>query len=544
MTLRAHAQHWWPSILFPLIFFSSGWTLLPHLGLQYDETLFAPAHFRGGEAAFSLAIWGRRLPLMQMAYIGSLKTWMYAPILAFCPPSYGEVRVPVLLLGAATVWMLVRLLDSIHGRRAAWIGGLLLATDTTFLLTTCFDWGPVVLQHFLLVAALTALLKFSRQGTWLSLFFGCFLLGLGLWDKASFLWILGGLAAAVLLVFPRELQMRMTLRNAGLAAAGFCLGALPLLIYNATSRLATIRSTSSVGLDDFDTKVVQLRYAWDGRILFTLLTRQPPLGAAREPQSTVERASFQLRSALGPHPTNRMEPAFFAGLLLVPMLWKRPARRVLLFWLAMLVLAWLLMVITKGAGVAVHHVVLLWPIPHFFLAIAFSEATLGWHSPWSQRAAGGVVTLAILYLAAQNLLLTNEYLYQLTRYGGDRSFTDAIFPLSEEAGRVKAPQIVIDDWGIWNQLVLLHRGKLPLAFVTDAFLSATESEQDKAWQRGLLESGVWLGHTPAYQELSGWNEKITNAAATAGFRKELLKVIADRNGRETFEIFHFVRNRP
>ena len=130
--------------------------------------------------------------------------------------------------------MLVRLLDSIHGRRAAWLGGLLLATDTTFLLTTCFDWGPVVLQHFLLVSSLIALLNFVRLGTKTALFWGCFLLGLGVWDKVLFLWILGGLAVAVLTVFPRELWMRLTFRNAALAAAGFCLGAL-LLTYNAAS---------------------------------------------------------------------------------------------------------------------------------------------------------------------------------------------------------------------------------------------------------------------------------------------------------------------
>ena len=541
MSLRAFVQQWWPSLLFSLSFLGLGMTLLPRLGLQYDETLFATPQFRDGEAAYSVTLLGHQLPLMLMTYVGALKTWLYAPILAVFRPSYLTVRLPVLLLGVVTVGLFVRLLHLTHSRRAAWIGGCLLATDTTFLLTTCFDWGPTVLQHFLLVAGLAALWRFSWKGARWSLFGGYFALGLGLWDKASFLWILGGLAAAVVLVFPREFVARLTLRNAGLAAAGFCLGAFPVLLYNATSTFATFRSTTTLGFEDFEPKVLQARYSWDGRMLFTLLPRQPPLGSPLEPQGPVERASFRLRSVVGPHETNRLEPAFWAALLLFPWLWQTRARKALLFCLAFLTFAWLLMALTRGAGGSVHHVVLLWPIPHMFIAIAFAEGSRHWRPIHWQRAASCVLAVVMAYLVAQNLLLTNEYLYRLVRFGGDRSWSDAIYPLSEEAGKLKAPQIVIDDWGIWNQLVLLHRGTLPLAMVTDSFLSPAKSEQEKAFETGLLEQGVWVGHTPEFQELSGWPEKITQAAAAAGFRKELLEVVADRNGRPTFEIFHFVR---
>jgi hypothetical protein len=539
--IHAFARRWLPNVLFPLTFFSLGWVLLPYPGLQIDETLFAMPHFPGQGAAYAIRIFRHDLPLMLMPYVGTLKTWLYYPILALCPPSYLEVRVPALLLGAATVWMFVLLLASTHSRRAAWIGGLLLATDTTFLLTTCFDWGPVVLQHFLLVASLITLLSFARHGSRTALFCGCLLLGLAVWDKALFIWILGGLVVAVLFVFPRELWMRLTLRNTGVMAAGFCLGALPLLVYNAASGFATFRSNASIGWEDFEQKAVQLRYAWDGRVLFTLLTSQPSPEHALEPQSNLERASFRLRTAAGPHDVNRLEPAFYAALMLVPWLWRTRGRRTMMFYLIALGSGWFLMALTKGAGGSVHHVVLLWPIPHLFLAVALTEASLVWRAPRLQRMAGWVVTAAIVYLAAENLLLTNEYLYRLARYGADRSWTDGIYPLSEEAGRLRAPQIVVDDWGIIEQLVLLHRGKLPLVMASASFLSPTESDQDRNWDRGLLEHGVWMGHTPTYQELRGWNENIVQAAAAAGFRKELLKVISDRHGRATFEVFQFVR---
>src|SRR5260370_31318008 len=131
-----------------------------------------------------------------------------------------------------------------HGRRAAWIGGLLLATDSMFILTTCFDWGPVALQHFLVVAGLLLVLKFGVSANPLALFCGFSCFGLGMWDKALFIWMLGGLAVAGVVVFHREVCSPLTCRNVGLASAGFCVGALPLLAYNISSGFPTFRSNS------------------------------------------------------------------------------------------------------------------------------------------------------------------------------------------------------------------------------------------------------------------------------------------------------------
>src|SRR5690349_14336334 len=136
MRLRAFTQRMWPHILFPLLFFCLGWALLPYPGLQNDEVLFANALFHvPASDVFHLNVLHHQIPLMLLTYMGALKTWIYGPILALFPPSYLTVRLPVLFLGAFTIWLFVRLLGSVHGRRAAWIGGLLLATDTTFLLT-------------------------------------------------------------------------------------------------------------------------------------------------------------------------------------------------------------------------------------------------------------------------------------------------------------------------------------------------------------------------------------------------------------------------
>jgi len=76
---------------------------------------------------------------MLLTYLGALKSWLYLPILTLFRPSYLTVRLPVLTIGSLTVWLFIWLLELTGGRTVAWVGGLLLATDTMFLLTTCFD---------------------------------------------------------------------------------------------------------------------------------------------------------------------------------------------------------------------------------------------------------------------------------------------------------------------------------------------------------------------------------------------------------------------
>jgi hypothetical protein len=219
---------------------------------------------------------------------------------------------------------------------------------------------------------------------------------------------------------------------------------------------------------------------------------------------------------------------------LLPFLWRTRARKILLFSLVAMGVAWFQMAITKGAGGSAHHAVLLWPIPHLFLAIAFAEASLRWGT-----AGKWVVVVVVAYLAAQNLLLTNQHLYQFARFGSPRSWTDAIYPLSEELGKMRAPQIVIDDWGILAPLVVLHRGTLPMLIADDTFLGSGVSDAVRQHDRELLQNALWVGHAPAYLELPGMNERILQTAASAGFRKQVIEVISDREGRAAFEIFRF-----
>ena len=234
---------------------SSDWPCTPRTGTQgYIEILHKP------------------LTVMLMSYLGALKAWLYAPILAVWQPSAWSVRLPVLLLGAVTIWLFYRLLDRLQGKRAALLGCALLATDTTFLLTTCFDWGPVVLQRLLAVAGVLLLVRYHQDSSRFSLGAAFFLFGLALWDKALFFWSLAGYAAGALFVFPGLIKRSMGVKNLALALICLAAGASPLIYYNHRYPLATFRETVGWSAQGLGQKITVLRNSLDGSGLLGYLT--------------------------------------------------------------------------------------------------------------------------------------------------------------------------------------------------------------------------------------------------------------------------------
>src|SRR3954451_9608843 len=193
------------SILFILI----GFAFIPRAGIQNDEALFASGIYEQSGIAQTVKILGHRIPIMLNSYLGTLKSWIYAPIFRLWRPSPFSLRVPVVLAGGLTIWLFWSLLRRIAGQRAAAVGCVLLASDTLFLITTCFDWGPVVLQHLLLVSGSLCLVRFHQEKRGGFLAAGFLLFGLASWDKALFAWILSGMGVAALAVLYREVWRHM-----------------------------------------------------------------------------------------------------------------------------------------------------------------------------------------------------------------------------------------------------------------------------------------------------------------------------------------------
>src|SRR5215472_436165 len=228
------------------VFAASAFLFVPRLGIEADEAMITNGIYDHGAPLYSWKFGSAEVPVMLISYLGALKTWLYNPYFAVWAPSAVSLRLPAVLAGVATLWLFFALLDRLAGRVAAWIGTLLLATDSSFLLIESTDFGFVALQFVLKLSAILLLLKFHRGGCLRFLAGGFFCLGLALWDKAVFIWVLCGLAVAMLVVVPRAVWRHLTWRNFAIASATMALGALPLLIYNVVRPLETLRANTKV----------------------------------------------------------------------------------------------------------------------------------------------------------------------------------------------------------------------------------------------------------------------------------------------------------
>jgi 4-amino-4-deoxy-L-arabinose transferase-like glycosyltransferase len=504
MTLRARAAL--AAIL--LLFIATAMLFVSRPGIEADEALVANG------AIFS---W-HHIPLMLMSYMGALKEWFYLGLFSIVRPGAVSLRTPTVVFGAVAIWLFFLLTDRTVGRRAALIGALLLATDSMFVILEAIDYGPNALHFVLKLGAMLLLVRFHREGQAWALAAAFFLFGLGLWDKAIFAWVLFGISAAAIVVFPRDVLRHFTIRNLAVAAASLVVGALPLVIYNIARPLDTLKSNVHLTREPYFLKLVILERTVNGAVLFGFFTAIDPAPHPGHAATRFARAS-QAVSEASHHPTMNLTIAALCASCLG--LFARASRKPVLFGLLAFAGTWLPMVLTAGAGAAAHHVILLWPFQ--FLAIAAALAAI----PWSWVAISGTVVLC-----AANLAVTNEYYWELVRNGPDIRWTDALHPLERRIETLRSPDIYIVDWGILESLNLLSDNSAPIRGVD--FGNPEELRRIVSDPRA-----AFVAHTPNFAYFPQQRAAIEDAAASGGYEEVPIDIIYDRNGRASFDVFRF-----
>lgn len=523
----------WLALACCLLFVVQGLAFLPRLGVQYDEALFARGIYPPTLVEYKLEPPG--LPLMLMSYIGALKMWLYYPILSGFHPSPYSLRLPVLLIGALSIWLFFVFLRLCLDSRAALIGCLLLATDSIYLLTTCFDWGPVALQHLLLLCGLIAGVQTYRSQSPVWAGAAGLSCGLALWDKATFLWVLAGLLVAVVILFPRE-ALR-TLRSRPIARSGaiaFLAGAAPFLIYNLASGGGTFTTTARLSLTGMAEKLKVFGYALDGSALFDYLVRSDPTGSLLASVSGLGKVPVFISELFGRPQSSLQIWAVVVAVLFVPFLRDQRARRIALFALTAGLASLLLMLFTAKGGESVHHHVILWPLPQILLTVALLEVAVRW-GRWERPVRVGLVAV----LCLSNLLVANQYLKQLVAYGPPPAWSDAIYPLSRYLDSIRPQGVFAVDWGIYEPLRFLSGGRLPLVPVSDAMMVEERYDDDRLTSSLASQQTVFVSYTDANEIFPGVNKRLQEFALRNHYRKKPLEVILDNKRRPIFEVFGF-----
>ena len=202
-------------------------------GIYYDELIqVTPAlRFVKGSMpsqAFGLGqteigIHGHRIPLMTMGYIGAVKTIAFVPLAATLNLGPKSVRYFTILIGALALVATSAFARRLLGPAAAVLGIILMAIDPSYLIYSRTDCGPTVFMMALKGLALWQLIVWWQERSSWSLYLAAFAMGLGVYDKTNFLWIVIALAGAAILIVPKFLD-RLSRREAMLAGCLFLIG--------------------------------------------------------------------------------------------------------------------------------------------------------------------------------------------------------------------------------------------------------------------------------------------------------------------------------
>lgn len=435
-------------------------------GLYYDESFQVPAVFAwmgrppGG---FCRAILGD-LPLLNMSYVGALKSALYAGYLSVTDRAFTVANWRGFAVATVTLplFAFLAVLGARRGPRTAFVFAALWMTDMTVLLTTRHDWGPTALSMALRLSFLAAWLYDERLSARRALLMGLFV-GLAVYDKVSSVVLLAPLALALFGAGRREWAA---------AACGLALGTAPLALANAVE---WTRSGELISLADASKKDPRdpLGHFWG------FVT----VGSGSE----VRRWILDLPT---PPMRVRAEGVLVIGVSLALLLRRGapgPARRLIA---AYALVAVALFALPRRSEA--HHWILGTPFHYAAIALAVSDTSPARRT----RLAAAAAVFAMLLVRWPTVA---ETVGGLAGGQAGRRFHPALTEVAKRAVSASNVMVVAATWGIGNQVQALAQGR-PNA-VWEPF---KRDEEWKTWAERFVRerpAELWLINLPWYERL-------------------------------------------
>ncbi len=481
---------------------------------------------------------------MIMSYVGALKGWLLWLWFLIIPMGVPGYRALGIAAGALTVWLIFRFVRRYYGPRIALTTTALIATDPSFVQTIRLDYGPVALMQLFKMGGLCLLARWLANGpqaaltggSRAALAGGMFLFGLGLWDKANFIWFLAGLGATVVLLYPRETLERLRARPMApaIAAVALLAGAAPFVAYNWERGGQTWREHGQFEIRW--SKLFEAQGTLQGNFI-SALTGEDQLDSSPPAHDVLWPRLADWMYRLGRRRRTITLPLLALALLVLPLnLWLTSRRRLLLFPLLLSLLIYACMFVTFDGGASVHHVIMVQPFLLLFLA-----ASLWTPAERRPRPTAAVAVAATLAALAVNLSVNARHLAIYTRTGGTGGFTDAVYRLVPYLARNPERKLYAIDWGFSNPVAFV--GARSHLLVDDIFFSLNAPQDPDHSQRvaklGELmrdPNNVFLLHSPQ-RTLFPTPVKEFFALADGGIEMRQVAYFEERSGETVYEVY-------
>jgi hypothetical protein len=417
---------------------------------------------------------------MTVRYVGAVKEYLCLPLFAAFGASAEIVRIVSMLLGALGIWGLGRLVARHVSPLAGAASACLIAINPAYVDLTVFDNGTVAIWMGAMGLLCLAFSRYLRLSTARAAFWLGISMGLGVWARANFLWLLIAMFAAAVIVLGRRVLAPVS--HWGAATMGALVGGFPFLAYQVFSRGGT---WEALGMFDANQSLGR-------RLAARLVMFAETLLSDREHRAIWSGPAIpEWQRWLFP-----MAVLAACGLCLAARKfpWARAFALCFLFLASFLFLTRVI--------VAEHHLIVLVPLAAVVTVLA--SCILAQYT-WGR---GVVVALAVVYLGSA-LYWQVAAVRGLGGTGGVGQWSNAIFALTEYLEQ-KYPdrEIEILDWGLQNNLFVLSDSKIQSR---EIYLDVT-NPPDPRWAGAIRRGGIFLMNGPANRQFP---------AASTGFLEAL-----------------------
>jgi hypothetical protein len=370
-------------------------------------------------------------PLMSARYIGSVKEYLCLPLFAIFGPRAEVVRLLAMTLGALGIFGITTLLARQAGYAVAAVGAWVLALNPSYLDMTILDnsaFSPWMAAFGLLCISASAYM--ARQSARTAFWVGA-AVGLGVWSRANYVWMLAALWAAIVISLGRRVFVHWP-QWVGFVVGGL-IGGSPFLAYQILSEGGTWQAVSMFGATGTLLQRFQHRL-W--MLSETVLSNGEHHRVWGGPVSLPVWQLWVFPLVVF---ASCVVCVFFRGLL------ARVAGLTFLFYFATFCYS--------SLPIGEHHLMTLVPI-------AVVVVVLAWQRMAPPHIAVPQLLIAVVYLASA-IYWSSAALNGLRRTGGVGAWSDAIYPLTERL-RADFPgrEIKVLDWGLQNSVYVLSDGQV------------------------------------------------------------------------------------
>jgi hypothetical protein len=466
-----------------------------------------------------LRLSGRPFPWMTQAYMGALKSQLLIPSFAVAGTALSVLRLTTLAWSALGLLFCIAFARRAFGPGVALVSGLLLASDPSFLFISRHDWGSFSLGFLLRCASLFFAAVWWESGRLRDALLAGAALGLGIYNKVDFA-VFPAAAGLALLAADREALLRVARERRAHAVGAILIAVLVSLPVLTSLRELGGAAGSLAEQVGFSEKARALGSVLDGSYFLRLMSVggrfEAMFSAGDMPRGGLAIALAAAAAGLGTSAFRLRAPPGTALLLLCG-----------------LSLVGLLLLF-PGA-VRAHHLMNLYPFPHWIAALGLVALWREWRPPHAtstprltaRRAVAGALLVA---LVAANLRVVWQTHQEIERSGGRGYWSDAVVGFAEEVAGSPGTRVVCLDWGLHNQVAFLGEGVRSLDAIWQV---RRELARGEAWSFAGDAGTVYLIHPEPF-DLFGLGVRFQSALEGVPEDRVDLRPHLDREGGVAF----------